>query len=70
MDALVGINSSAFYLINWCFLVANISAVYRIRKMKDRLDIRKEMTWVVALWSFFDFFQYVFYFFTQLSSCD
>lgn len=38
--------------------------------MKDKLDIKDELFWVVATWSFFDFFQYVFYFLTQLSSCS
>ena len=64
MSALLVINSTTFYAVNWFFLMCNIVAIYRIRKMKDRLDIRKEMTWAVALWSLFDFLQYVFYFFT------
>ena len=64
MTVLTILNSSTFYSVNWLFLMVNIMAIYRIRKMKDRLDIRLEMTWVVFLWSFFDFFQYVFYFFT------
>ena len=67
--ALEVINTFVFYTVNWCFLLVNIIAIYKIRKMKDRLDIRKEMTWAVALWSTFDFFQYVFYFFTQLGRC-
>ena len=37
--------------------------------MRDRLDIRKELSWAVAIWSFFDFFQYIFYYFTQLANC-
>lgn len=64
MTALSVINATTFYSVNWFFLMFNIVAIYRIRKMKDRLDIRLEMTWAVALWSMFDFFQYVFYFFT------
>ena len=68
-NSLIGINSTTFYAVNWLFLLVNIHAIYKIRKMKDRLDIRLEMTWAVALWSFFDFFQYVFYFFTQLDGC-
>ena len=38
--------------------------------MNDRLDVRLEMTWVVAIWSFFDFLQYIFYFFSQFSDCE
>jgi len=53
-----------FYGLNWSFLFFNICAVWKIRRMNDRLDIRREMTWAVAVWSFFDFFQYLFYFFT------
>lgn len=64
LKALLAINSTTFYAVNWFFLMVNIVAIYRIRKMKDRLDIRLEMTWVVTLWSLFDFFQYIFYFFT------
>ena len=55
--------------MNWFFLLWNIVAIYKIRKMRDRLDIRKEMTWAVVLWSVFDFLQYVFYFITQLQRC-
>jgi len=69
MNLLVGINQASFYFVNWSFLLVNIHAIYRVRKMKDRLDIRKELTWAVALWSFFDFFQYVFYFLTQMATC-
>ena len=68
-NVLVGINSTTFFLLNWIFLLVIIVAIYKIRKMNDRLEIRKEMTWCVALWSLFDFFQYVFYFFTQMALC-
>ena len=63
-NVLKAINTVSFYTVNWCFLLVNIIAIYKIRKMKDRLDIRREMTWAVALWSLFDFFQYFFYFIT------
>jgi len=62
IDVLIGINVSSFYSINWLFLLINILAIFRIRKMKDRLDIRREMIWAVGLWSSFDFLQYIFYF--------
>ena len=68
-NVLVGINSTTFFLLNWFFLLVIILAIYKIRKMNDRLEIRKEMTWCVAMWSLFDFFQYVFYFFTQMALC-
>ena len=56
------LNTTSFYAINWIFLFINILAIYQIRKMKDKLDIRRELTWAVGIWSFFDFFQYVFYY--------
>ena len=68
-DALKIINTSTFFLVNWVFLFFNIWAVFKIRKMNDRLDIRKEMFLVVTCWSFFDFLQYGFYFLTQLAVC-
>ena len=46
-----------------------INAVYKIRKMKDRLDIRLEMSWAVCTWAIFDLFQYLFYLFTQMARC-
>ena len=55
LKLLTVINATTFYAVNWLFLLCNIVAIYRIRKMKDRLDIRKEMTWAVGLWSIFDF---------------
>ena len=55
MELLQVINATTFYAVNWCFLLIMINAVYKIRKMKDRLDIRMEMTWAVGLWSLFDF---------------
>ena len=62
INLLVAINTTSFYAVNWIFLYVNIHAIYRIRKMTDKLDIRLELTWMVAIWSFFDLFQYIFYF--------
>ena len=70
LKALLILNTMTFYGLNWLFLFFNICAVYKIRRMNDKLDIRREMTWAVATWSFFDFFQYLFYYFSQLSSCQ
>ena len=64
LDILTVSNTLTFYAVNWSFLLVNIIAIYRIRKMRDRLDIRLEMTWAVGIWSGFDALQYVFYFFT------
>lgn len=50
------LSSFSFYLVNWLFLFLNIQAVFRIRHMKDRLGIKREMTLIVGLWSFFDAF--------------
>ena len=67
---LVGINVTSFYLVNWCFLLINIIAIFRIRKMKDKLEIRRELMWAVGIWSGFDFLQYTFYYLSQYSGCD
>jgi len=64
LKALLILNTMTFYGLNWLFLFFNICAVYKIRRMNDKLDIRREMTWAVATWSFFDFFQYLFYYFS------
>ena len=56
IDMLIGINVTSFYTVNWIFLFINIQAIFRIRKMNDKLDIRRELNWVVSIWSFFDFF--------------
>ena len=60
-NVLLSINVTMFYLVNWLFLFINIRAIFRIRKMNDKLFIRQELSWVVGIWSFFDFFQYIFY---------
>ena len=64
-----GLSSVSFYVINWIFLFIVIRAVYRIRHMKDRLDIRIEMTYVVILWFAFDTLQYFFFELNQLALC-
>ena len=56
IDTLLGINVTSFYTVNWIFLFINIHAIFSIRKMNDKLDIRRELNWVVTIWSFFDFF--------------
>ena len=47
------INILMFYTLNWAFLFINIWSVYMIRHNKDRLEVRREMYWVVILWSLF-----------------
>ena len=69
-DLLIGINVTSFYLVNWAFLLINILAIFKIRKMKDKLDIRRELVWAVGIWSAFDFLQYTFYFLSQYTDCD
>ena len=64
------LNLVTFYSVNWIFLMINVWYVFRIRKMDDRLLIRKEMTYVVAVWLIFDSFQYIFYGLSQQSRCQ
>lgn len=40
-----------FFGLNWLFLFMNILNVYHVRHIKDRLEIRKEMTIIVIFWS-------------------
>ena len=70
INILIGINVTSFYLVNWMFLLINIYAIFRIRKMKDKLDIRRELMWAVGIWSSFDFLQYTFYYLSQYADCD
>ena len=69
-NILVGINVTSFYFVNWIFLLLNILAINGIRKMKDKLEIRRELMWAVGIWSGFDFLQYTFYYLSQYSGCD
>ena len=48
------LSSVSFYALNWIFLFIIIRAVFQIRHMKDRLEIRLEMFFVVILWLIFD----------------
>lgn len=59
------LNLLTFYFVNWVFLVINLWYVFRIRKMDDRLLIRREMTAVVIVWLIFDSLQYVCYMLSQ-----
>ena len=38
------INTICFFGLNWVFLFMNIRNVWHVRHIKDRLEIRKEMT--------------------------
>ena len=69
-DVLSLLNLITFYCVNWIFLMVNMWYVFRIRKMDDRLLIRKEMTYVVIVWLIFDSLQYIFYGLSQQSRCQ
>ena len=47
------INVAMFFGLNWVFLFMIIRGVYHVRHIKDRLEIRKEMTYIVVFWSIF-----------------
>ena len=55
------INVTMFFGLNWVFLFMNILNVYHVRHIRDRLEIRKEMTYIVVFWSFFCLLQYLWY---------
>ena len=54
MDALIlkVINVIMFFGLNWMFLLMIILSVYHVRHIRDRLEIRREMTLIVIFWSF------------------
>jgi len=47
------INVVIFFGLNWVFLLMNILNVYHVRHIRDRLEIRKEMTYIVLMWLIF-----------------
>ena len=57
-------------MVNFAFLALILVAVWRIRHIKDRLDVKIEMTYIVAIWSIFSLLQYVGYFVDQVSDCE
>lgn len=52
-EVLTVINTLIFFGLNWWFLLKNILSVYHVRHIRDRLEIRKEMTYIVVMWSIF-----------------
>lgn len=58
-----------FYLLNWVFLFALIWNVYKVRHIRDRLDIRKEMTTIIIVWAVFCLLQYLWYIIDQTDAC-
>ena len=72
MLTLYAINIFMFYGLNWLFLISMIIGVYNVRHIKDRLEVRKEMTLIVCAWSFFSMWTFLWYMAEQLGSenCD
>lgn len=62
------LNVTMFFGINWVFLLMIVRSVYHVRHIKDRLEIRKEMTYIVVLWSVFCLLQYCWYLIGQAGS--
>ena len=62
------VNVSMFFGINWVFLLMIVRSVFNVRHIKDRLEIRKEMTYIVVLWSIFCLLQYCWYLIEQAGS--
>jgi len=48
-----------FYFINWLFLMVIIIYIYKIRNIKDDMEIKSELVWICILWCFFCFLQYM-----------
>jgi hypothetical protein len=47
------LNTIIFYLLNWVFLLAIYFMLYRIRHIKDKLQVKQEMTYTVGVWTVF-----------------
>ena len=56
-----GINVMMFFGLNWLFLLMLIISVYHVRHIRDRLEIRREMTLVVIFLSTLCLCQYIWY---------
>jgi len=66
------VNVLIFFGVNWLFLLLIIRNVYHVRHIRDRLEIRLEMTLIVVAWSFFCLCQYFWYLLEQIATdnCD
>lgn len=58
---LIIINTIVFYAVNWIFLMLIVIKLYKIRHIKDKLDVRNEMAYTIAVWTFFSLIQYFFF---------
>ncbi len=54
--ALLIVNTVVFYAFNWIFLLLNILMLNKIRHIKDKLEGRDEMAYLIAIWTFFCLF--------------
>lgn len=55
-DVLLVTNTLMFYAVNWVFLLLLCLMLNRIRHIKDKLQIRDEMGYQIAILTFFDVF--------------
>ena len=53
------LNIGTFFLVNFFFLYLNIMQTWKIRHIKDRLDIKTEMTYIVGIWTVASALQYL-----------
>ena len=56
------INIVSFFVVNFAFLFLMLNSVWKIRHIRDRLDIKQEMTYIVGFWSFYSLLQYLGFF--------
>ena len=66
---LLGINTFMFYCVNFFFLLFVVLMLYKIRHIKDKLETRYEMGYLVAFWTFFCCIQYSLFLFDQINMC-
>ena len=63
--ALLAVNTTMFYTINWLFIAVNCFMLFKIRHINDKLKMRLEMGWIVKIYSLFTYTQCVVYLLEQ-----
>ena len=48
-------NKYSFVILNWLELIILVFMIYKIRNVKDELNIKSELIWIMAFWILFSF---------------
>lgn len=63
-------NSVAFFVTNWTFLMLLTWMIYRIRHIQDETLIKNECAWVVGIWISLSVCQYILFLVYTSAECD